>query len=36
MDKIIIDGKAGERMLPYLPLDRVTKKPSPSGEGRER
>ncbi|HEX6949354.1 MAG TPA: HflK protein, partial [Nitrospira sp.] len=36
MDKIIIDGKAGERMLPYLPLDRVTKKPPPSGEGRER
>ena len=36
MDKIIIDGKAGERMLPYLPIDRVSKKPPTSGEGRER
>jgi membrane protease subunit HflK len=36
MDKIIIDGKAGERMLPYLPIDRMTKKPPVSGEGRER
>jgi membrane protease subunit HflK len=36
MDKIIIDGKAGERLLPYLPLDRMTKKPPVSAEGRER
>lgn len=34
MDKIIIDGKAGERMLPYLPLDRLSKKPSKSAEGQ--
>lgn len=25
VDKIIIDGKAGERLLPYLPLDRLHK-----------
>jgi membrane protease subunit HflK len=33
MDKIIIDGKAGERILPYLPLDRVSKKPPATAEG---
>src|SRR5262245_1187445 len=32
MDKIIIDGKAGERLLPYLPLDRLSKKASVAGE----
>jgi hypothetical protein len=36
MDKIIIDGKVGERLLPYLPLDRMTKKPPATTEGRER
>ena len=36
MDKIIIDGKAGERMLPYLPLDRLSKKPPTPTEGRDR
>src|SRR6478736_9749 len=36
MEKIIIDGKAGERMLPYLPLDRITKKPPATTEGRDR
>jgi modulator of FtsH protease HflK len=36
MEKIIIDGKAGERMLPYLPLDRLTKKPPATTEGRDR
>jgi membrane protease subunit HflK len=36
MEKIIIDGKAGERLLPYLPLDRMTKKPPATTEGRER
>jgi membrane protease subunit HflK len=36
MEKIIIDGKAGERLLPYLPIDRLTKKPPVTGEGRER
>ena len=25
MEKVIIDGKAGERVLPYLPLDRLNK-----------
>ncbi len=35
MDKVIIDGKAGERMLPYLPLDRHTRKPPASAEGRQ-
>lgn len=25
MEKIIIDGKGGERVLPYLPLDRLSK-----------
>ena len=30
MDKVIIDGKAGERLVPYLPLDRLAKpKPAP-------
>ncbi|BFU94209.1 MAG: FtsH protease activity modulator HflK [Nitrospira sp.] len=33
VEKIIIDGKAGERVLPYLPLDRQAKKASPSPEG---
>ena len=36
IDKIIIDGKAAERMLPYLPLDRLNKKPPAATEGRER
>jgi membrane protease subunit HflK len=25
VDKIIIDGKAGDRLLPYLPLDRLQR-----------
>lgn len=29
MEKVIIDGKAGERVLPYLPLDRLSK-PAPA------
>jgi membrane protease subunit HflK len=33
VDKIILDGKAGERLLPYLPLDRIrTPKSSPAEE----
>lgn len=28
MEKIIIDGKGGERVLPYLPLDRLSKRGS--------
>lgn len=31
MEKIIIDGKGGERVLPYLPLDRLSKPKSMSG-----
>lgn len=31
MEKIIIDGKGGERLLPYLPLDRRSKSTSVSG-----
>ena len=27
VEKVIIDGKAGERVLPYLPLDRLHKPP---------
>jgi membrane protease subunit HflK len=42
MEKIIIDGKGGERLLPYLPLDRLSKpsstslsKAAPQQEGEE-
>ena len=42
MEKIIIEGKSGERLLPYLPLDRLPKsghsavaKPAPQLEGEE-
>lgn len=42
MEKIIIDGKGGERLLPYLPLDRLsrrtstpTAKPTSQLEGEE-
>ena len=31
MEKIIIDGKGGERLLPYLPLDRRSKLTAVSG-----
>ncbi|WP_413933958.1 FtsH protease activity modulator HflK [Nitrospira sp. BLG_1] len=31
MEKIIIDGKGGERLLPYLPLDRRSKLTAASG-----
>jgi len=31
MEKIIIDGKGGERLLPYLPLDRLSKPASMTG-----
>lgn len=33
VEKIIIDGKAGERVLPYLPLDRTFRKPAKASEG---
>ncbi|GKS63583.1 HflK protein [Nitrospira sp.] len=28
VEKVIIDGKGGDRLLPYLPLDRLSKSPS--------
>jgi modulator of FtsH protease HflK len=28
VEKVIIDGKGGERVLPYLPLDRLSRSPS--------
>ena len=31
MEKIIIEGKGGERLLPYLPLDRLSKPASMAG-----
>jgi membrane protease subunit HflK len=34
MEKIIIDGKTADRMLPYLPLDRLKPKPSTATEGQ--
>ncbi len=34
VEKVIIDGKGGERLLPYLPIDRLSKPmPQSSGEG---
>lgn len=35
VEKIILDGKAGDRMVPYLPLDRLSK-PVPSSPSAER
>jgi hypothetical protein len=34
IEKIIIDGKTADRMLPYLPLDRLKPKPSTAAEGQ--
>jgi membrane protease subunit HflK len=34
VDKIIIDGKAGDRMIPYLPLTRQPKVPASAEEKR--
>lgn len=34
MEKVIIDGKGSDRVLPYLPLDRLTK-PTPKLEATE-
>jgi membrane protease subunit HflK len=34
VDKVIIDGKVSERLLPYLPLERV--KPAAKGSGEEK
>ncbi len=33
MEKIIIEGKGGERLLPYLPLDRLSK-PAPTSSAK--
>jgi len=33
MQKVIVDGKSAERILPYLPLDRLPQKPPMSTEG---
>ena len=35
VDKIILDGKAGDRVLPYLPLERLSK-PAPAASAAER
>ena len=35
VDKIILDGKAGDRVLPYLPLERLSK-PAPAPAAAER
>jgi membrane protease subunit HflK len=33
IEKVIIDGKGGDRLVPYLPLDRLSKPaPKPAGE----
>jgi len=32
IDKVIIDGKGGERVLPYLPLDRLKSRTNASAE----
>lgn len=34
VDKIILDGKSGERVIPYLPLDRL-QRPAPSSSPTE-
>jgi len=31
MEKVIIDGKVGDRLMPYLPLDRLSK-PRPTSK----
>lgn len=35
VEKIILDGKAGDRVVPYLPLERLSK-PTPSSTAAER
>jgi membrane protease subunit HflK len=36
VEKVIIDGKAGDRVLPYLPLDRLNRPSKPSESEPER
>jgi membrane protease subunit HflK len=36
VEKVIVDGKGGERVLPYLPLDRLSRQaPTTSGEAHK-
>jgi membrane protease subunit HflK len=35
VEKVIIDGKAGDRLIPFLPLDRLSK-PSGTSPGEEK
>ena len=35
VEKIILDGKAGDRMLPYLPLDKSHKPPKAAAEEKK-
>jgi membrane protease subunit HflK len=35
VEKIILDGKGGDRVIPYLPLDRLSK-PAPAASAAER
>jgi membrane protease subunit HflK len=34
IEKIIIDGKTGDRVIPYLPLERLKSKPGTASEGQ--
>jgi membrane protease subunit HflK len=36
VEKIIIDGKAGDRLIPYLPLDRLQKSPKAPPAAEEK
>ena len=36
VEKVIIEGKAGERVLPYLPLDRLQKQPKATAAAEEK
>jgi membrane protease subunit HflK len=35
VDKVIVDGKTADRVLPYLPLERLSK-PAPTAPAAER
>lgn len=36
VEKVIIDGKASDRLLPYLPLDRLSKHSTAAAEGQRQ
>jgi membrane protease subunit HflK len=36
VEKVILDGKVSDRMLPYLPLDRLKVSPAPGPAGEEK